>query len=139
MRREVLELLSGGTISGAAIDLPPIVPTFSGSGAASNNSRRGSSTSISTVAATATTAAAGGGAQRQQRLITSSSTTSNPTRASASTRTIGESGVQNKRSTKWIWAPFASSARNDGAMFYHWVKSHVEYPGKATNRYSIIL
>lgn len=137
MRREVLELLSGGTIGGAAIDLPPIVPTFSGSGAASSNSRRGSSTSISTAAATATTAAAG--AQRQQRLITSSSTTSNPARASSSTHTLGESGVQTKRSTKWIWAPFASSARNDGALFYHWVKSHVEYPGKAINRYSIIL
>jgi hypothetical protein len=132
MRREVLELLSGGTIGGAAIDLPPIVPTFSGSGATANsNSRRGSTNSISTTAAAT-------GIQRQQRLTTSGS---NPTKASSSAHTVVKEGstttssAQNKRTgTKWIWAPFASSARNDGALFYHWVKSHVEYPGKAATR-----
>jgi hypothetical protein len=136
MRREVLELLSGGTIGGAAIDLPPIVPTFSGSGAtaSSSNSRRGSSNSIST------NTAAAAGVQRQQRLTSSGSntTTSHPTKASSSASTSTNSAQNKRTSTKWIWAPFASSARNDGALFYHWVKSHVEYPGKAATGCTII-
>jgi hypothetical protein len=122
MRREVLELLSGGTVGGAAIDLPPIVPSFLGGAAGSSSS--------------------GSGAAQPQRPATSSTSISTSTttnnKAAAASVTALEGGTNtaappssypSKRSTKWIWAPFASSARKDGALFYHWVKSHVEYPG----------
>lgn len=32
-----------------------------------------------------------------------------------------------KPARPWTWAPFASSARTDGAMFRHWVRANVEY------------
>ena len=32
-----------------------------------------------------------------------------------------------KPARKWAWAPFASSSRTDGAIFYHWVRANVEY------------
>jgi len=44
----------------------------------------------------------------------------------------------NKR-TKWMWAPFTSSARTDGALFHHWVKSHVEYPDYPYARFDVHL
>jgi DNA methyltransferase 1-associated protein 1 len=35
--------------------------------------------------------------------------------------------TSSKRARPWTWAPFASSARTDGAMFRHWVRANVEY------------
>ena len=97
LSREVLELLSGGTVGGAPTDLPPIVPSFPGA-----------HYKITGKLATEVT----GG----------SSTVPPP----------------NKR-TKWVWAPFSSSARHDGALFHHWVKSHVEYPDYPYARFDVHL
>ena len=33
----------------------------------------------------------------------------------------------NKKARPWVWQPFASSSRTDGAMFSHWVRANVEY------------
>ena len=35
--------------------------------------------------------------------------------------------TSSKRARPWTWAPFASSARTDGASFRHWVRANVEY------------
>ena len=39
----------------------------------------------------------------------------------------------------WVWAPFSSTARNDGAMFMHWVKKGVEYPDYPFARFNVFL
>ena len=38
-----------------------------------------------------------------------------------------------------MWAPFSSTARNDGANFYHWVKAGVEYPDYPFARFNVHL
>jgi len=40
---------------------------------------------------------------------------------------------------KWSWSPFTSSARTDGAVFYHWVKSGIEYPDYPFSRFNVHL
>jgi len=97
LSREVLELLSGGTVGGAPTDLPPIVPSFPGA----------------------------------HYKITGKIATE----ATDGTSTVPP---PNKR-TKWVWAPFSSSARQDGALFHHWVKSHVEYPDYPYARFDVHL
>ena len=42
-----------------------------------------------------------------------------------------------KPARRWLWAPFASSARTDGALFYHWVRAGVEYPDYPYARFNI--
>lgn len=44
-----------------------------------------------------------------------------------------------KPARKWVWAPFASSARNDGALFRHWVRANVEYPDYPYARFDVHL
>jgi DNA methyltransferase 1-associated protein 1 len=44
-----------------------------------------------------------------------------------------------KPARKWVWAPFASSARTDGAMFRHWVRANVEYPDYPYARFDVHL
>jgi DNA methyltransferase 1-associated protein 1 len=44
-----------------------------------------------------------------------------------------------KPARSWIWAPFASSARNDGLQLHHWVRNHVEYPDYPYARFNIHL
>jgi hypothetical protein len=48
-------------------------------------------------------------------------------------------GQPPKPRPKWKWAPFTSSARSDGAVFCHWVKSHVEYPDYPYARFDMHL
>jgi DNA methyltransferase 1-associated protein 1 len=40
---------------------------------------------------------------------------------------------------KWVWAPFSSSARTDGALFCHWVRATVEYPDYPYARFDVHL
>ncbi|KAG7372252.1 hypothetical protein IV203_018395 [Nitzschia inconspicua] len=41
---------------------------------------------------------------------------------------IGNKVISSSKPARpWTWAPFASSSRTDGAMFYHWVRANVEY------------
>jgi DNA methyltransferase 1-associated protein 1 len=44
-----------------------------------------------------------------------------------------------KPAKKWVWAPFASSARTDGALFRHWVRANVEYPDYPYARFDVHL
>lgn len=44
-----------------------------------------------------------------------------------------------KRTRKWVWAPFSSSSRTDGAIFSHWVRGNVEYPDYPFTRFDIHL
>ena len=45
----------------------------------------------------------------------------------------------NKPARRWVWAPFSSSARTDGAQFSHWVRSGVEYPDYPYARFDVHL
>ena len=45
--------------------------------------------------------------------------------------------INKKVANKWKYAPFKSSARNDEATFYHWVKDGVEYPDYPFARFNI--
>lgn len=45
----------------------------------------------------------------------------------------------NKPAKKWKWAPFASSARTDGALFRHWVRDGIEYPDYPYARFDVHL
>ena len=47
--------------------------------------------------------------------------------------------VSNKPARRWVWAPFSSSARTDGAQFSHWVRSGVEYPDYPYARFDVHL
>lgn len=42
-----------------------------------------------------------------------------------------------KPARKWVWAPFASSARTDGALFRHWVRDGIEYPDYPYARFDV--
>jgi len=44
-----------------------------------------------------------------------------------------------KPAKKWVWAPFASSARTDGALFRHWVRDGIEYPDYPYARFDVHL
>lgn len=44
-----------------------------------------------------------------------------------------------KPAKKWVWAPFASSARTDGALFHHWVRDGIEYPDYPYARFDVHL
>ena len=44
-----------------------------------------------------------------------------------------------KPARSWEWAPFSSSARTDGAKFFHWVRSGVEYPDYPYARFDVHL
>ena len=44
-----------------------------------------------------------------------------------------------KKARPWTWAPFASSSRTDGTMFYHWVRANVEYPDYPYARFDLHL
>ena len=44
-----------------------------------------------------------------------------------------------KPARKWVWAPFASSARTDGALFRHWVRDGIEYPDYPYARFDVHL
>lgn len=44
-----------------------------------------------------------------------------------------------KPARKWVWAPFASSARNDGALFSHWVRAETAYPDYPYARFDVHL
>lgn len=44
-----------------------------------------------------------------------------------------------KPARPWVWAPFSSSARSDGALFRHWVRSNVEYPDYPYARFDVHL
>lgn len=42
-----------------------------------------------------------------------------------------------KRAKRWVWKPFTSSARKDGAQFFHWVRADselLEYPFARYNK-----
>jgi DNA methyltransferase 1-associated protein 1 len=43
------------------------------------------------------------------------------------------------RVSQWVYAPFASSARTDGALFNHWVKAGVEYPDYPFARFNVYM
>ena len=45
----------------------------------------------------------------------------------------------NTPAKKWKWAPFASSARTDGALFRHWVRDGIEYPDYPYARFDVHL
>ena len=47
--------------------------------------------------------------------------------------------LKDKRARQWAWAPFSSSSRTDGAVFYHWVRANVEYPDYPYARFDIHL
>mmetsp|Transcript_23907 Transcript_23907/g.68672 ORF Transcript_23907/g.68672 Transcript_23907/m.68672 type:complete len:736 (+) Transcript_23907:85-2292(+) len=47
--------------------------------------------------------------------------------------------ASNKPARRWVWAPFSSSARTDGAQFSHWVRSGVEYPDYPYARFDVHL
>jgi len=47
--------------------------------------------------------------------------------------------TSNKPARRWVWAPFSSSARTDGAQFSHWVRSGVEYPDYPYARFDVHL
>jgi len=51
---------------------------------------------------------------------------------------VGAMG-KNDKVSKWVWAPFSSTARNDGADFHHWVKAGVEYPDYPFARFNVHL
>ena len=58
-----------------------------------------------------------------------------------SRRSSNKVGAMSKEAkvSKWVWAPFSSSARNDGAEFKHWVKAGVEYPDYPFARFNVHL
>ena len=47
--------------------------------------------------------------------------------------------LSSKKCRKWEWAPFTTSARNDGHEFRHWVRAGVEYPDYPYARFDIHL
>lgn len=46
---------------------------------------------------------------------------------------------KSKPARKWAWAPFSSTSRTDGALFYHWVRANVEYPDYPYARFDVHL
>lgn len=58
--------------------------------------------------------------------------------ARTSSKKIGAMSKDTKVSP-WVWAPFSSSARSDGAEFRHWVKAGVEYPDYPFARFNVHL
>lgn len=58
--------------------------------------------------------------------------------ARTSSKKIGKLSKETKVAP-WVWAPFSSSARSDGAEFKHWVKAGVEYPDYPFARFNIHL
>jgi DNA methyltransferase 1-associated protein 1 len=72
------------------------------------------------------------GIQQQQP---SSSSSSNQQQVKVGTKWIRS----DKPARKWAWAPFVSSSRTDGAVFYHWVRAGVEYPDYPYSRFDVHL
>lgn len=53
---------------------------------------------------------------------------------------VGSKWINTKKSARpWVWAPFSSSSRTDGTLFYHWVRANVEYPDYPFARFDIHL
>ena len=53
---------------------------------------------------------------------------------------VGTKWISTKKAARpWVWAPFSSSSRTDGTLFYHWVRANVEYPDYPFARFDIHL
>lgn len=53
---------------------------------------------------------------------------------------VGSKWISTKKVARpWVWAPFSSSSRTDGTLFYHWVRANVEYPDYPFARFDIHL
>ena len=53
---------------------------------------------------------------------------------------VGSKWVSTQKPARpWAWAPFTSSARTDGALFYHWVRANVEYLDYPYSRFDVHL
>lgn len=53
---------------------------------------------------------------------------------------VGSKWISTKKAARpWVWAPFSSSSRTDGTLFYHWVRANVEYPDYPFARFDIHL
>lgn len=53
---------------------------------------------------------------------------------------VGNKWISTKKPARpWVWAPFSSSSRTDGSLFYHWVRANVEYPDYPFARFDIHL
>ena len=53
---------------------------------------------------------------------------------------VGSKWISTKKPARpWVWAPFSSSSRTDGTLFYHWVRANVEYPDYPFARFDIHL
>ena len=74
-------------------------------------------------------------------------TLTNTASATAGMNTPGDTVVKvgnkwistNKPVRSWRWAPFTSSARNDGLVLHHWVRNNVEYLDYPYARFNIHL
>ena len=110
--KDVMQIL-GGKQDRRSAALPPIVPTFPIK-ATGKKSSSGAATSSESDAAT---------------------TNKPETKVKVGNRVISSS----KPARKWVWAPFTSSARPDGAKFRHWVRAGVEYPDYPYARFDIHL
>jgi DNA methyltransferase 1-associated protein 1 len=118
--KEVLDLVAGSGNSShqeAALELPTAVPSIN---AFSNKTTRILDNSTATTA-----------------------TGNNAIAASGDTTTVVKVGNRwistNKPVRSWRWAPFTSSARNDGLVLHHWVRSNVEYLDYPYARFNIHL
>lgn len=53
---------------------------------------------------------------------------------------VGTKWISTKKPARpWVWAPFSSSSRTDGAVFSHWVRANVEYPDYPFARFDVHL
>ena len=53
---------------------------------------------------------------------------------------VGSKWIDSKKPARpWVWAPFSSSSRTDGALFNHWVRANVEYPDYPFARFDVHL
>jgi DNA methyltransferase 1-associated protein 1 len=63
-----------------------------------------------------------------------------PTATTSDSVKVGTKWISKyKPARTWVWAPFSSSSRTDGALFYHWVRAHVEYADYPYARFDIHL
>lgn len=126
MSRDVTNILAGSKRSDAnSVELPPIVPTFT---------RPSTTTASGAATAGNSTAPLVPGATPGIKLTGKDVTDKN------AVVKVGNKWIsKSKPARKWVWAPFASSSRTDGAMFEHWVRANVEYPDYPYARFDIHL
>jgi DNA methyltransferase 1-associated protein 1 len=75
----------------------------------------------------------------EQRTAAGAATTSTKSDIHDTVVKVGNKWISScKPARQWIWAPFASSARNDGLLLHHWVRN-VEYPDYPYARFNIHL